>query len=261
MKLIENENPGIETLYSMNGVVSKITKREDGYYDILVLNIHLESQFLKQYEILRVEELFTDMNIGDILFFVYDDDEYKKVHLLAVKTNYSEKYCQHYNPFVEYDCVRNRFIKDKKKFKEHDSVISDKQKIDSMIGWLKSDPACFGIKVIGTKYDLSSSFISDFVFSLLLDEYSDSFDVKISKITNEDIIFISSLYNELTDEIILRDDVINGLPMNYNTLLLNMIQIFYKYYKSNKKKDYEIPFVKYNNVLRIKSINELLKLL
>ena len=31
MKLIENENPGIETLYSMNGVVSKITKREDGY--------------------------------------------------------------------------------------------------------------------------------------------------------------------------------------------------------------------------------------
>ena len=40
-----------------------------------------------------------------------------------------------------------------------------------------------------------------------------------------------------------------------------MIQIFYKYYKSNKKKDYEIPFVKYNNVLRIKSINELLKLL
>ena len=130
-----------------------------------------------------------------------------------------------------------------------------------MIGWLKSDPACFGIKVIGTKYDLSSSFISDFVFSLLLDEYSDSFDVKISKITNEDIIFISSLYNELTDEIILRDDVINGLPMNYNTLLLNMIQIFYKYYKSNKKKDYEIPFVKYNNVLRIKSINELLKLL
>ena len=136
MKLIENENPGIETLYSMNGVVSKITKREDGYYDILVLNIHLESQFLKQYEILRVEELFTDINIGDILFFVYDDDEYKKVHLLAVKTNYSEKYCQHYNPFIEYDCVRNRFIKDKKKFKEHDSVISDKQKIDSMIGWL-----------------------------------------------------------------------------------------------------------------------------
>ena len=115
MKLIENENPGIETLYSMNGVVSKINKREDGYYDILVLNIHLESQFLKQYEILRVEELFTDINIGDILFFVYDDDEYKKVHLLAVKTNYSEKYCQHYNPFVEYDCVRNRFIKDKKK--------------------------------------------------------------------------------------------------------------------------------------------------
>lgn len=261
MKLIENENPGIETLYSMNGVVSKITKREDGYYDILVLNIHLESQFLKQYEILRVEELFTDINIGDILFFVYGDDEDKKVYLLAVKTNYSEKYCQHYNPFVEYDCVRNRFIKDKKKFKEHDSVISDKQKIDSMISWLKSDPACFGIKVIGTKYDLSSSFISDFVFSLLLDEYSDSFDVKISKITNEDIIFISSLYNELTDEIILRDDVINGLPMNYNNLLLNMIQIFYKYYKSNKKKDYEIPFVKYNNVLRIKSINELLKLL
>ena len=129
MKLIENENPGIETLYSMNGVVSKITKREDGYYDILVLNIHLESQFLKQYEILRVEELFTDINIGDILFFVYSDDEDKKVYLLAVKTNYSEKYCQHYNPFVEYDCVRNRFIKDKKKFKEHDSVISDKQKL------------------------------------------------------------------------------------------------------------------------------------
>ena len=70
MKLIENENPGIETLYSMNGVVSKITKRADVYYDILVLNIHLESHFLKQYEILRVEELFTDINIGDILFFV-----------------------------------------------------------------------------------------------------------------------------------------------------------------------------------------------
>lgn len=261
MKLIENENPGIETLYSMNGVVSKITKREDGYYDILVLNVHLESQFLKQYEILRVEELFTDINIGDILFFVYDDDEYKKVHLLAVKTNYSAKYCQYYNPFVEYECVRNRFIKDKKKFKEHDSVISDKQKIDSMLSWLYSDPACFGIKVIDTKYDLSPSFISDFVFSLLLDEYSDSFDVKISKITNEDIIFISSLYSELTDEIILRNDVINGLPMNYNTLLLNMIQIFYKYFKSNKKKDYEISFVKYNNVLRIKSINELLNVL
>ena len=95
-------------------MVNYFAKVENGYYDILVLNIHLESQFLKQYEILRVEELFTDINIGDILFFVYGDDEDKKVYLLAVKTNYSEKYCQHYNPFVEYDCVRNRFIKIRK---------------------------------------------------------------------------------------------------------------------------------------------------
>ena len=40
-----------------------------------------------------------------------------------------------------------------------------------------------------------------------------------------------------------------------------MNKIFYKNYKSNKKKNYEIPFVKYNNVKKKKSINELLKLL
>lgn len=248
MKLIENENSGIETLYSMNGVVSKITKREDGYYDILVLNIHISLHFIKQYEVLCVEELFTNIKIGDVLFFVYGDDEDKRVYLLAVKTNDSDKYYENYLTLVEYEDVRTQYITDKKSFREYNNVYSSENKLRSMCEYLYYDPAYIRFKETTDIFDPSPSFVTDFIFSLLLEEYSDSVDTNICNLNNSDIIFINSFYEVLINNLVIRNNVFDGISINYNTLLLNIIDIFGAYFRTKKKtvKQYSEKIM-YNN--------------